>query len=424
VFARLVRASLAARRTRLLLAFMAVTLGVGVAVALGTLAIQVGDDLARDLRSAGPNFVLLPRGGSLTAETEGMPFGAASAGDALDQRAVAAMKATFWRNNILEAAPELTTTVLLDPASGAAGERVVLVGTWFAHEVETADGPWRTGLATLRPHWPLEGAWPVGDSAEIVPGRDVAQRLGLAPGSRVRLESGGRVVEVRVSGVVTAAEAGRQRVWAPLALAQSLAARPGTVDRVWFSALVRPAPPGPVPDAATDPADFERYMCAAYPANVARELTENVAGAEARALSEVVAGEASVVSRLNLLMLLLALAGLAGSILGLLSTTTASVIERSVEIGLLRSLGAAPAQIALLLLGETCVVSLAGGAAGWVLGGLAAAAIRGDVFGEGVVLQPLLLPLALALALLVALLGTLGPLRLALRVNAAEVLRG
>jgi ABC-type antimicrobial peptide transport system permease subunit len=39
-------------------------------------------------------------------------------------------------------------------------------------------------------------------------------------------------------------------------------------------------------------------------------------------------------------------------------------------------------------------------------------------------LQPLLLPVALLLALVVATLGTLGPLRVALRLDPATVLRG
>ena len=62
MFRRMLLSSLAARRARLALGLVAVSLGVGVATALGTLALQVGDDLARTLRAAGPNFVVLPPG--------------------------------------------------------------------------------------------------------------------------------------------------------------------------------------------------------------------------------------------------------------------------------------------------------------------------------------------------------------------------
>jgi putative ABC transport system permease protein len=131
-----------------------------------------------------------------------------------------------------------------------------------------------------------------------------------------------------------------------------------------------------------------------------------------------------VVERLNLLMLLLALAALTASALGLLSTTTATVVERSVELGLMRALGASTSQIAVLLLGETVLVSLPGGALGFWLGAASAAAIRGQTFGTAGPIQPLLLPLALALSLALAFLGTLAPLRFALRLDPAAVLRG
>jgi len=50
--------------------------------------------------------------------------------------------------------------------------------------------------------------------------------------------------------------------------------------------------------------------------------------------------------------------------------------------------------------------------------------VRGQTFGQGGAFEPLLLPLSLALALGVAFLGTLAPLRMALRLDPATVLRG
>ena len=60
---------------------------------------------------------------------------------------------------------------------------------------------------------------------------------------------------------------------------QAVAARPGDpgrVDRVWLSALVKPAPRGPAPDPVREPEAYERWSCTAYPANVARDLTEHL----------------------------------------------------------------------------------------------------------------------------------------------------
>jgi len=417
VFLRLIRASLAARRARLALSLTAVTLGVAVATALATLALEVGDDLARALRAAGPNFVVLPAGGRWRLDLGGAPVEPARAGATLSIDQVAALKNSFWCNNVLAASPEMATRATLNGVSAP------LVGTWFDREIATVKGPWRTGIVPLRPHWTIEGRWPQEDAAELALGRELAMRIGVKPGAHVTVRSDARGESWLVTGIASAGGLDDRAAWAPLARVQALASAPGRIDRVWLSALVLPAPHRPAPDPARDPAGYERYTCAAYPGNVAQELSGRL-GAEVVPATETVAGEAQVVERLDLLMLLLALAALAASTLGLVSTTTATVVERSVELALLRSLGAGARGIATLLLGETALVALAGGVLGWLVGSVASLAIRGGSLGGAPTLQPLLLPVALVLALVVATLGTLGPLRVALRLDPATVLRG
>lgn len=418
MFLRMLAHSLVARRARLALALVAVTLGVGVATTLGTLALQVGDDFARTLRAAGPNFVIVPRGARLALDLGGAAVEPPRAGATLAPGVLPRLKDSFWRNNLLHAAPELTAAATID------GHRATLAGTWFSRTVSTGDGPWATGLAPLRPAWRIEGRWPREDADEIALGATLAERLGARVGGTVRVRASGGARAFKVSGIVRAGGLDDLGAWAPLAVVQPLAGRPGEIDRVWLSALVRPAPRTPVPDPDRDPEGYERYMCAAYPANVAAELTKLLPGAEAVPAGEAIAGEGRVVARLDLLMLLLALAALTASTLGLLGTTTATVVERSAELGLLRAIGAGPGPIAALLFGETILVGLGGGVLGWLFGSLGARAIRGAAFGAGDALEPVLLPVAIAVSLAVAVLGTLGPLRLALRIDPARVLRG
>jgi len=418
VFARILLASLAARRLRVLLALLAVSLGVAVATALATLSLQVGDDLARTLRAAGPNFVVQPTGAVWPLDLGGAEFSPTRAGLSLPSSSVANLRRSFWKLALLAAAPELTASATVD------GRPATLVGTWFEHRIAADDGEWSTGLKDLRPTWTLVGRWPHEEADELVLGRDLADRLGAAPGRRVSAAIDGRTRSLLVTGVVHAGGRDDARAWAPLETVQSLSGRIGQADRIWVSALVRPGPAGPRPDPERDPAGYERFMCTPFPGNVAHDLAEQVPGAEVLPLAEAVAGEGQVVGRLNLLLLLLALAALAAATLGLVSTTTATVVERSVEIGLLRSLGATSRQLAALLMGETALVSLGGGAMGWLIGSLAAAVVRGRTFGQGAALEPLLLPLSLGLGLGVAVLGTLAPLRMALRLDPATVLRG
>jgi len=420
VLRKLLWRSLRARRSRVLLALLAVTLGTGVATALGTLALQVGDDLARTLRAAGPNFVMRPEGAAWRPDATG-GVDVARAGVALPESAVAALRSTFWRNNVLAAAPELDVHVRI----GA--HELDATGTWFAHDLATAAGPWRTGLAALHPHWSVEGAWPADTAASVVLGRAVAHDLGARVGSALTISTpGANEKAVHVAAIVDAGGLDDRKLWLPLALAQALAHRDGELDRVGLSALVKPEPTSRgarPPDPARDPQGYERYMCTAYPANVAKDLSHAVPGCEVVPLTELVAGEAGVVWRLNLLMLLLAVAALTASTLGLVSTTTAGVVERAREFGLMRALGATSAQLAVLLLTESLVVALAGGALGWLIGTGTAVAIRGEAFAAPASAQPLLLPAALLVAAVVAVAGTIGPMRLALRFHPIEALR-
>ncbi len=423
MFARLLWGSFRVRRGRVALALLAVTLGAGMATALATLALQVGDDVALALRAAGPNFLIQPQGADWTPDLGGADVTRARAAPALAESTVALLKQSFWRHNVLHAAPEL-------PAGARLGTvRTTVIGTWFRHPVPTDDGAWITGLAGLHPTWKIEGRWPAEDRPEIALGRDLAHRLGARPGQVIEAKIHGQRVALQVAGVVNAGGPEDAAAWMPLPLVQGLTARPGQADRVWMSALVKPGREEPPPDAERDPRGYERYMCTAYPTVVAADLAGHLPGAEVLPATERIAGEAHIVTRLTLLMVLLALAALAASTLGLLSTTTATVVERATELALLRAIGASPRQLASLLLGETVVVSLAGGALGWWIGSLGAAAIRGAPaaahagFGASVAFHALLLPVALAIALGVGLVGTLAPLRLALRLDPARVLR-
>ncbi|MGH7730621.1 MAG: hypothetical protein ACRENJ_05145, partial [Candidatus Eiseniibacteriota bacterium] len=159
MFTRILLASLAARRVRLLLALLAVSLGVAVATALATLSLQVGDDLARTLRAAGPNFVAQPAGAEWAIDLGGAEYRPARAGASLPEGAIARMRDSFWRNALLAAAPELAVHATLD------GAPATLLGTWFAHPIPESDGVWATGLGALHPAWTLAGRWP-GEAAD------------------------------------------------------------------------------------------------------------------------------------------------------------------------------------------------------------------------------------------------------------------
>src|SRR6185295_13180124 len=107
----------------------------------------------------------------------------ARAGLALRDDALADLKRSFWKNNVLEAAPELDLGVAID------GRPATLVGTWFDREITLDDGPWRTGYARLHPKLELEGRWPHDGADEVALSRELAESLSRRVGETVTVTS-------------------------------------------------------------------------------------------------------------------------------------------------------------------------------------------------------------------------------------------
>src|SRR6185503_12001150 len=104
-----------------------------------------------------------------------------------------------------------------------------------------------------------------------------------------------------VTAVVHAGGLEDEQAWAPLDVVQRLGDR-ASLDRIWLSVMVLAPPTRPAPDPARDPEGYERFRCAAYPANVAQTLGEQLGGAEVLPMSERVEAEGQVVRRLGFLM--------------------------------------------------------------------------------------------------------------------------
>jgi putative ABC transport system permease protein len=131
-----------------------------------------------------------------------------------------------------------------------------------------------------------------------------------------------------------------------------------------------------------------------------------------------------VLKRLRLLLVTVTLVALVAAILCSMSTLTDLVLERTKEIALLRALGAGRRDLVRLFATEALAIGAAGGATGLVLGVVAAQAIGLGVFGTSIRIAPLVPPAVVALGVVTALVASVLPLRHALAIEPAPVLRG
>src|SRR6266568_908746 len=127
---RILSRSLMRRRRRKILSVVAVSLGIAVATAVGTIALDVGDKVNRELRSFGANIAVTPAADSLSVTVGGVDYRPAGSGAYLNESDLANLKKIFWRNNIMAFVPFLYVPATIN------GHSTVLVGSWFDKAVQ------------------------------------------------------------------------------------------------------------------------------------------------------------------------------------------------------------------------------------------------------------------------------------------------
>jgi putative ABC transport system permease protein len=124
------------------------------------------------------------------------------------------------------------------------------------------------------------------------------------------------------------------------------------------------------------------------------------------------------------MMFLVTIVALIASALGVMTTMITSVIERQKEIGLMKSVGAENKKIIALFLSEATIIGIIGGIIGYLVGLILAQLIGMSVFSLSITPRLEVIPIAIGISVGVALLASILPVRRAVRVEPAIVLRG
>jgi putative ABC transport system permease protein len=122
-------------------------------------------------------------------------------------------------------------------------------------------------------------------------------------------------------------------------------------------------------------------------------------------------------------MALIALAALATAALTVWSVMATTVLERRYEIAIMQATGASSAMIATLFGAEVALQGSLGGLIGAIAGAQLSGAVSQTVFGIHSSPPELLVPLVVLVATAVALAGAAQPLRRALALEPALILR-
>jgi putative ABC transport system permease protein len=170
--------------------------------------------------------------------------------------------------------------------------------------------------------------------------------------------------------------------------------------------------------------EYEKWYCTAYVTSVAKNVEEVMAGSRAKPIWQIASAEGALLNKLNSVMLLLTVLALGASATAVSTSLMASMAERSPEIALMKAVGADRFQISAIFVGETLIISVAGGVVGYLLGDQLAEVISRTVFNSTSASPLWLFPTAIISALAVAIAGSIAPLRRALLIEPVRVLKG
>lgn len=406
---RILKNSFLKRPKAVFLIFLSVAMGAAVATAFLGISGEISHKMALELRSYGANILLEP------SAVEGGGF--------LREDDLPKIKTVFWKYNITGFAPYLFGVA--DFSAGVKKERGVVSGTWFAKQLEVpGEDPSVQGIRGIAPWWDVQGDWPAGPDEAII-GATLAKRLGIAVGKELEATVRGRTQRFHVVGVVTTGGYEEEQLFAPLVTVQSLLQQQGKVSRVLVSALTVPMDDFGKKDPASMTKDeYEKWYCTAYVTSVAKNVEEVMAGSRAKPIWQIASAEGALLKKLNSVMLFLTILALCASATAVSTSLMASMAERSPEIALMKAVGADRFQISTIFIGETLIISLAGGVIGFLIGDQLSGVISRTVFNSTIASPLWLFPTAIISAFIVALAGSVAPLRRALLVEPVRVLKG
>jgi len=409
---RLLRKSFYNQKKAMALMIVSIAVGTALTASLLTLSFEIGGKVSKELRAFGANILVEPR-------IEGLA-GLSGLRRYLRSEDVMKVKTIFWRHNILGISPLLETDAHIHAGDRSAEAR--LIGGWYEKELPLPGeaGTFTAGIKTVSPSWSLTGRWPA-DAGGVVLGSSLAATLGVKIGDELLFGDRTKKVE----GILDTGGREDDQAFMDLVSLQQENRLEGKISRVFIGALTTPMEEFAYKDPAVmSKVEYEKWYCTGYVTSIAKQVEEVFGNSRAKPVWQIAGTEGKVLDRLKALIYLLCGVVLVASSIGVSTTMIMSLLRRIEEIGLLKAMGADRGKIIAIFLSEAGIIGLAGGFAGYLLSMVVSEYIGVRVFQSGLQQRGSLLFIALGSAVFIAVLGTVLPIRRALRIRPGVVLKG
>ncbi|MGE5894096.1 MAG: ABC transporter permease [bacterium] len=385
---------------------VSVAVGTSIAASLLSLSFDISSKVLKELRSFGANITVQPKVTGL-ADIAGQKR-------YLREEDIVKAKTIFWRHNIVGVTPML----LVEDKELSA----TLLGTWYKKglAIPGEKKEFETGVAVVMPWWNIEGRWPATDR-EILAGMGIAERLKLRTNDTIRVKG----KEFTIAGIASTGGKEDDMLIGDLATVQKLSGLEGKISKAFVSAMTTPMDEFAYKDPATmTKKEYEKWYCTGYVTSISKQIEEVFAGSTARPVWTVAETEGKVLNRLNMLIYLLTAASLISAALGVSTTMIMSLLRRSDEVALMKAIGADSLKITVIFLTEALIIGISGGMIGYLVSLGISGYIGITVFGAALQQKAFLFPASIGVSVAISLLGVYLPIRRALSIRPAVVLKG
>ncbi len=377
----------------MIVALLAIAIGSMIMSGLFTIYYDIPRQLGKEFRTYGVNFIILPDGE-----------------EKITKREFEEIKNIIPKAKITGMTPYRYETTKINQ------QPYIFMG---ADMIETKKN---------NPFWYVEGNWiDNSDNKSVMIGEEISKKLNLKIGDRFTVtgpKSGTKVIassqsdsaedsktkdsgenfyvkKLEVKGIITTGGAEEAFIFLPLNMLNEI--------------LGSEAIDGIEASLEADSKTLEAY---------AEKLENKNSKIIARVVKRVTQSQDTVLGKLQALVLLVNIVVLILTMISVGTTMMAVVAERRKEIGLKKALGATDKEIKKEFLGEGSILGFLGGIMGVGLGFIFAQEISLRVFGRAIQFQILFVPCTVIIAMLVTVFSCLYPVKKAMEVEPALVLRG
>ena len=385
MYFRMITASIARRKSRMLVALLAVTVGATILAGLVMVYYDMPRQMGEQFLAYGANMIFVP-----SAESDGMT-------NEEVQKAIGEIDASVESD--IEYCYESAT---INDAP------IIITGCDLAKTYATS------------PYWQIEGELPSA-SGQVLVGLEQAEFFSLRVGDTVPIAYLPPDASAVANGVNLNGEI-EGKVFKEFTVAGILDT--GGSEEGYFFISEEDMKDLIGAELTYDVAELRVNADAEQLQASVDKIQAAVPGVSPQLVKRITESQTTVLSKLSALVLLVTIITLALIMITVATTMTAVVTERRREIGLRKALGASDGSIMLEFMGEGLLIGFIGGLLGSFLGFGFAYLVSTNVFNSTITFLPALIPITIIVALAVTALACILPVRNATKVDPALVLKG